>query len=318
MTGSQLPPDEYSEKLKTAAVLLAQLYTQQKVDLTKPIDAPSSGSGKSRRESKARVKVDFEGIRARVIDQMASLEADRRAAQTELREAMNEGNIPVDETITALDSEILTTEHEKSLLKAAAEDPSAANFAESFVTKQARIKSASPYGDSPCWKLYSVIVKAGSDLRQEHLALQLMLEMQRVWQQNDCPIYLYCYRILVASDEAGLIETIPDSISIHSIKKSGYANRQNGDLKGVTYSLYDYFIETHGEPGSESFLAAQNCFLNSLAGYCIISYILQVKDRHNGNILMKKSGHLVHIDFGFVLSNSPGTHTFSNRRLCWI
>ena len=42
-----------------------------------------------------------------------------------------------------------------------------------------------------------------------------------------------------------------------------------------------------------------------LSGF-LITYLLQVKDKHNGNIMICRDGSLRHIDYGFFISNSPG------------
>jgi phosphatidylinositol 4-kinase len=76
--------------------------------------------------------------------------------------------------------------------------------------------------------------------------------------------------------------------------------------KKVDGSLFDYFIAKYGPKNSLPFQTARRNFIQSMAAYAIVSYILQIKDRHNGNILVDDEGHIVHIDFGFIFDISPG------------
>lgn len=75
--------------------------------------------------------------------------------------------------------------------------------------------------------------------------------------------------------------------------------------KQCQLTLYQYFEREFGPSTSEAFIIAQRNFIQSCAAYCLVCYLIQVKDRHNGNILLHSDGHLIHIDFGFILSTSP-------------
>ncbi|KAM8921740.1 phosphatidylinositol 4-kinase beta isoform 3-T3 [Pelodytes ibericus] len=173
------------------------------------------------------------------------------------------------------------------------EDPSAVALKEPWQEKVRRIREGSPYGHFPNWRLLSVIVKCGDDLRQELLAFQVLKQLQSVWEHERVPLWIRPYKILVISADSGMIEPVVNAVSIHQVKKQSQL------------SLLDYFLQEHGSYTTEAFLTAQRNFVQSCAGYCLVCYLLQVKDRHNGNILLDADGHIIHIDFGFILSSSP-------------
>jgi len=173
------------------------------------------------------------------------------------------------------------------------EDPSASVLKEPWEEKVSRIKDSSPYGHLPGWCLMAVIVKCGDDLRQELLAYQYLSLLKKVWKEERVPLYVRPYKIQVLSNDSGFIEPILNTVSLHQIKKHS------------KMSLQDYFTQEFGQTNSEEYLTAQRNFVQSCAAYCIVSYLIQVKDRHNGNILLDNEGHLIHIDYGFILSCSP-------------
>ncbi|KAG6459797.1 hypothetical protein O3G_MSEX011609 [Manduca sexta] len=172
-------------------------------------------------------------------------------------------------------------------------DPSATALKESWESKLARMRSVSPYGALAGWRLLGCIVKVGDDLRQEMLAAQLLRRLQAVWGVERVPLRLRPYDILCLDRECGLIQPVLNTVSLHQIKK------QSGK------SLRAWLELEHGPPNSEGFLRAQNNFVESAAAYALTSYLLQLKDRHNGNILLDSAGHIIHIDFGFIFSTSP-------------
>lgn len=107
-------------------------------------------------------------------------------------------------------------------------------------------------------------------------------------------VYVFPYRVTATAPGCGVIDVLPNSISRDMLGREAV----NG--------LYEYFVSKYGNPDSIRFQEARNNFVKSMAAYSVISYLLQFKDRHNGNIMIDDVGHILHIDFGFCFDIAPG------------
>lgn len=140
----------------------------------------------------------------------------------------------------------------------------------------------------------SAIFKVGDDCRQDVLALQIISVFRSIYNAYGLDLYVFPYRVTATAPGCGVIDVLPNSISRDMLGREAV----NG--------LYEYFTSKHGGEDSIQFQLARNNFVKSLAAYSVISYLIQFKDRHNGNIMYDDQGHILHIDFGFCFDIVPG------------
>ncbi|XP_011404735.1 PREDICTED: phosphatidylinositol 4-phosphate 3-kinase C2 domain-containing subunit beta-like [Amphimedon queenslandica] len=153
-------------------------------------------------------------------------------------------------------------------------------------------KNADPFGNN-----IDIIYKAGDDLRQDMLALQLIRLMDKIWLRAGLDLRLITYRVLSTGRDQGLVEMVTESATLRQIQTE----------HGLTGSFKDKPLSEWLMRYNSSDLAwkqATENFTHSCAGYCVATYVLGICDRHNDNIMVKKTGHMFHIDFGRILGNA--------------
>ncbi|KAI9046895.1 hypothetical protein LZ554_008973 [Drepanopeziza brunnea f. sp. 'monogermtubi'] len=142
---------------------------------------------------------------------------------------------------------------------------------------------------------YQIIFKTGDDLRQDQLVIQIITLMDQLLQKENLDLKLSPYKILATGATAGAAQFVP-SMSLQSIVNKFRGNTVLAYLKS-------------NNPDDTAPLGvrkeALDIFIKSCAGYCVITYLLGVGDRHLDNLLLAPDGHFFHADFGFILGRDP-------------
>nr|CAH7728751.1 unnamed protein product [Callosobruchus chinensis] len=142
-------------------------------------------------------------------------------------------------------------------------------------------------------KEYVAIFKLGDDLRQDQLIMQMIQLMDRLLSKENLDLKLTPYKVLATSTKHGFVQFI-ESVTV-------------ADVLASEGSILNYFRKRHPQENGPYGIASDimDTYVRSCAGYCVITYLLGVGDRHLDNLLLTEDGKLFHIDFGYILGRDP-------------
>nr|CAB3264878.1 phosphatidylinositol 3-kinase catalytic subunit type 3-like [Phallusia mammillata] len=142
-------------------------------------------------------------------------------------------------------------------------------------------------------RYYTTIFKNGDDLRQDQLVLQIITLMDKLLQKENLDLKLTPYKVLATSSKHGFVQYVNAKPVAEVLNSDGTIQNffrkhqpRESDPYGIDKDLMDTYVK-------------------SCAGYCVVTYLLGVGDRHLDNLLLAKSGALIHIDFGYILGRDP-------------
>ena len=109
-----------------------------------------------------------------------------------------------------------------------------------------------------------------------------------------------------------MLEIVRNAATTAEIQK-----KYGGKFGAYKDSTFDDWIRDNN-PKQAAYQRAVDVFTVSAAGYVVATYLMGIGDRHNDNIMVKKSGHYFHIDFGHFLGNFKSKFGFKRERAPFV
>jgi len=138
---------------------------------------------------------------------------------------------------------------------------------------------------------HTILYKSSNDLRRDQMILSCIDMMDMLLQKEGVDLRITTYKVTATSTDNGLVEWVEDCFPLSAV----LAEHDN-DIRN--------FFKKYGKDENALEVILDN-FVKSCAGYCVISFLLGIGDRHLDNLMLSTNGRLFHVDFEYILGNDP-------------
>ena len=116
----------------------------------------------------------------------------------------------------------------------------------------------------------NLVIQTRDDLCQDQLVIALIKLMDKILKRGALDLRLKPYDILATGPKSGLVEFVQNSVPIQQILEQNNNSilnffKKNAPQEGTTFGVRTDVMDT---------------YIRSCAGYCVITYLIGVGDRH--------------------------------------
>lgn len=150
----------------------------------------------------------------------------------------------------------------------------------------------------------SLILKL-EDLSQDQLVLQLIRIVDGEWRRLGLDLRLTPYQAMPLGLNQGVVEFVPAAPLAAILAEHGSLT---AFMRIKSKTVNDREDNSNSPPPFDALPidpVIMDNWVRSCAGYCILTYVLGVGDRHLENLLLREDGRLVHIDFAHLFGDDP-------------